>query len=66
MHDALLHKEALLVVSTSDFEHIALVVITHEFTVYLLAHPSIEEGTTAQLQKVSFEKTRPKLSAKRS
>ena len=55
MHDALLHEEALLVVSASDFEHIALVVITHEFTVYLLAHPSIEEGTTAQLQMVSFE-----------
>ena len=55
MHDALLHKEALLVVSTSDFEHIALVVITHEFTVYLLSHLSIEEGATAQMQEVSFE-----------
>ena len=50
-HDALLHDEALFVISASDFEHIALVVITHDCTVNLLAHPSIEEGTTAQTQE---------------
>lgn len=44
-HDPLLHHEALLVISACDFEHIALVVIAHDCTVNLLAHPSIEEGT---------------------
>ena len=29
-HDALLHNEALLVISACDFEHIALVVIAHD------------------------------------
>ena len=45
-HDTLLHGESLSVVTASDLENVSLVVVTHDFTVNLLAHSSVEERTT--------------------
>jgi len=43
-HDTLLHCESLSVISTSDLEHVAFVVITHDRTVNLLSHSLVKEG----------------------
>ena len=46
-HDTLLHCESLSVVSASNFEHVAFVVITHYFALNFLAHSPVEERTAA-------------------
>ena len=51
-HDSLLHRESLLVVSTSDSENIALVVLAQDLTINFLTHSSIEERTAAQVDKL--------------
>ena len=50
-HDTLLHSESLLVVSARNLEHVAVVVLAHDFTANFLSHSAFEEGTTVQCEK---------------
>ena len=47
-HDTLLHRETLHVVSTSDLEDVALVIVAHHSAIDFLAHSSVKEGTAVQ------------------
>ena len=56
-HDALLHGETLLVVSSSNFENVALVVLAHILSIDLLSHSLLIERTTArQRKKLAIER----------
>lgn len=46
--DTLLHLETLLVVAASNSEDVALELFTHDFSVDLLTHSSVVEGTATQ------------------
>ena len=46
-HDTLLHCESLSVVSAGDLKDVALVVLSHHFTIDFLAHSPVEERTAA-------------------
>ena len=55
LHDTLLHGETLLVVASSNFENVALVVFAHILSINLLSHSLLIEGTTAQEDKSTHE-----------
>jgi hypothetical protein len=52
--DTLLHGETLLVISSSDSEDVALVVVTEVLSVNFLAHSLVEEGTAIHDEKEMF------------
>ena len=62
LHDALLHGETLLVVSSSNFENVALVVLAHILSIDLLSHSLLIEWTTATGQRKKLAIERDKLS----
>ena len=45
MHDTLFHRKALLVVTTSDAEDVALEFIADTIAWYFLAHAAVHEDT---------------------
>ena len=44
MHDTLLHRKPLLVVTAGDFENVAFELVAQTITRYLLAHSSVHEN----------------------
>ena len=60
----MLHLEALLVVTTSDSEDVALELLAEDFTLDLLTHSSVVEGTATK--RVSIQQhTRANLGLRR-
>lgn len=52
--DTLLHGETLLVISSSDSEDVALVVVTEVLSVNFVAHSLVEERTAIHDEKGMF------------
>ena len=66
LHYALLHGETLLVVSSGNFENVALVVLAQILSFNLLSHSLLIEWTTArQCKKLDIERDKLSHAGKR-